>query len=88
MKNGCFASSMISTSFPSGVCPLKHEIRLLEPLAIGVVELVTMAVALIDHERPVELRRLRPHDQLARLRPEPHRAALLGHLRLARPAWR
>ena len=73
---------------PVGRLAAEAKIRLLETLAVGIVEFVAMPVALIDHERPIELRRLGPHGQLARLRPEPHRAAFLRHLRLSCPAWR
>src|SRR5689334_15535726 len=55
----------------------ENESLLLEQLAIGVVELVPMAMALVDQERAVKMRRQRAHAQLAWLRTKPHGAALL-----------
>src|SRR2546425_7679307 len=48
----------------------------LELLAVGIVEFVAMAMALVYNERAVDLLRLRAHHQLARLRAQAHRAAL------------
>src|ERR1043166_2467934 len=54
----------------------------LEALAIGIVEFVTMAMALAHDKGAVEPSRFGSHDQLAGLRSEPHRAAFPGHARL------
>ena len=88
MKNGWSFSSMTSTSLPSGERPLKTKPGLLEFLAVGVVEFVAVAVAFVDDERAVKLRRLRADHQLAGLRAQPHRAAFLGDAFSARRAWR
>ena len=41
-----------------------------------------MAMAFLDHKGSIKLRRLCPNNQLARLRPEPHRAPFRRHFRL------
>ena len=52
-----------------------HEPGVGEQLAVGVVDLVAVAVALGDHRLAVDLARARAVEQLDRLRAEPHRAA-------------
>src|SRR5882762_5106386 len=54
----------------------EDEVGLLEFVAIGVVEFVTMTMPFVDHKRAVKLGGHRTHHQLARLRAQPHRAAL------------
>ena len=48
----------------------ENEIRLGEPVAVGVVEFVAVTVPFVDDERPVKLRGLAAHHELARLRDE------------------
>ena len=62
--------------------PADDESRLLEGLAIGVVELVAVAVALQHHVLAVEPPRERPGLQRAFLGTEPHRPALALHVAL------
>src|SRR5437762_12246885 len=57
----------------------KNEIFLLKTLAIRVIELVAMAVALVNHKRTIEPSRFAADDQLAGLCAKTHGAALLGH---------
>ena len=54
----------------------------LEPPAQEVVDLVAVAVALVDHGVAVDLPRPRPLVHLDRVSPEPHRAAHVGDLLL------
>ena len=54
----------------------------LEPLAEEVVDLVAMAVALVDDRLAVDLARLGVRVELHRVGPEPHRAAHVGDLLL------
>src|SRR5215207_2420249 len=57
-------------------CGARHDqARRLEPAAQEVVDLVAMAVALVDDRLAVDLARLRVGVQLHRVGPEPHRAA-------------
>src|SRR5215207_8802122 len=64
-------------------CGARHDqARRLEPAAQEVVDLVAMAVALVDDRLAVDLARLRVGVQLHRVGPEPHRAAHVGDLLL------
>ena len=60
----------------------ENEAGLLKFLAVVVVELVAMAMAFVDDEGAVKLSCLRADGELARLRAEAHRAALLGDFAL------
>src|SRR5438477_7563568 len=56
----------------------EDETGLFETLAVGVVEFVTVPMALVNQESAVEVVRQRAHHQLAGLRAEPHCAAFFG----------
>ena len=83
-KNGCVSrgSSIASTSRSSGEVPEHDQPGGLEPLAQVVVDLVAVAVALVDDRLAVELARARAVVQLHRVGAEAHRAAEVGDLLL------
>src|SRR5712691_10433412 len=56
--------------------PAEDEPGLFKALAVGVVELVAMAVALVDEEGTIEMIGQGAHDQLTRLGAQSHGAAL------------
>src|SRR5438045_1008755 len=64
--------------FAIGSKAAKPKIRFFKLLAIPVVELVTMPMPFVYHKGPVKPRGFCANHQLARLRAEPHRAALFG----------
>ena len=74
-NHGWSGSSTISTSRPSWNVPETTRPGVDELLAVLVVDLVAVAVALVDDELAVGLARLRALGELDRLRAEPHRAA-------------
>ena len=74
-KYGWSGSSMISTRRSSGDVPEMTRPAALEPLAQEVVDLVAMAVALVDDGLAVDLARLRALVELDRVGAEAHRAA-------------
>ena len=55
----------------------ENETGTLELLAISIIELVAVAMPLVHDKRTIKMRRHRSHFQLAGLRPETHRPALL-----------
>ena len=73
---------MTSTSRSSGVVPRDDQPGRLEPAAQEVVDLVAVAVALVDHGLAVDLPRLGALVQLHRVGAEPHGAAHVGDLLL------
>ena len=83
-KNGCRrrGSSIASTSRSSGDVPEQTSPARLEPPAQVVVDLVAMAVALVDDRLAVELAHPRRLVELDRVGAEPHRAAHVGDLLL------
>jgi len=58
----------------------EYKATFFESSAIGVVEFVTMAMALINQECAIEMIGPSPHHELARLGTETHRAALFRNL--------
>src|SRR5438046_9956479 len=62
--------------------PAENVIGLLEPVAEGIVELVPVPMSFVHHECSVKARDPGPHNQLTRLRAQPHGAAFLRHSRL------
>ena len=56
-----------------------NDAHALQELPIGVVELVAMAVALLDLVYSVRLAGARAGYQAAGIAPQPHRSALLGY---------
>jgi len=60
----------------------EDELRLLETVAVSIIELVTVAMTFFDNERAVEPGRFSPHHELTGLGPESHGPALLGDLGL------
>ena len=62
--------------------PAGHEALVLEPAPKQVVDLVTMAVALVDHRLAEDLPRPRAVVELHRVRAEPHRPPHVGDLLL------
>src|ERR1019366_8332696 len=61
----------------------EYEAGFLKFIAISVIEFVTVAMPLVDHEGAVQFRGGRAKCKLASLRAQSHRAALFGHLLLA-----
>ena len=73
--HGCDGSSTISTNLPSSDRPTISQPVLGQRLLVEAVELVAMAVPLVDDVLAIELARPRARLQLARVGAEPHRAA-------------
>ena len=77
-NQGWSVSSTISTIVPSGLMPVGDEAVLLEVPPVGVVELVAVAVPLVDQVDAVGLAGHAVGGQGARPGAEPHRAAALA----------
>ena len=63
--------------FAIGRIAAEAEAGFFELVAVGVVEFVAMTVAFVYDESAIKTRGFGPHDKLARLRAEAHRAAFL-----------
>src|SRR4051812_27945539 len=55
----------------------ESELRFQKPVPIRIVKFVAMTMAFVHHECSIVMRGLSAHRQLARLRTQAHRAALL-----------
>ena len=81
-KNGWSGSSTISTRRSSGEVPPHDQALVLEPAAQHVVDLVAVAVALVDHGLAEDLARPGALVELHRVGAEAHRPAHVGDLLL------
>ena len=75
-------SSAISTSRPSGDMPLKTMPCFGERLAILVIQLIAVAMAVIDQRLVIGRGRFRARHQEAGIKTQAHGAALVGCLTL------
>ena len=75
MNQGWSAYSMVSGSTPSGDMPAEAHAVLLEPVLVGGVDLVAVAVAFGDFRRAVDLRDAAAALERRRIGAEPHGAA-------------